>query len=1260
VLFLCLCGDTKAAPGFAESPEFALDLRGGRGTVNVGQGSASSAAFALDLRGVAQMTLGHWAESPAFTLNLLGESGGQTVSGRVFDSGSGSGLQGVSVWVGASSAITDSQGGYAFPSVGMGFYSLRAARSGYADFDGELVVAGGASVKRDIALTQAAPGSIRVTSITCKYPGFNYFLDGASMTVSFTANVDWAGRTPGKVQFLTPKGVKEVAATGGSVSQSFNMGTEFGAGGKLRAVAVGADGSRSAEKIASLIVMPPPLPELQQIGMNSLPSSSGTDFRYISKAGFNMSFFDEAMDAGIIPESIPLFGKQAMFVQFVPELECQIDSEGVATFSLKWSNAEFGKQAEEWGRGRNLKKMIDLLEDAASKGYVDRRRLPKAGMASMEFNWYPIAGGQFQYNRETLKWEPKGFGAGLAGKFELEKSWPFVFMAGPVPVPAYAKAAVKVEADAQVQALGLQPIKLNGVIHLEPYVRGSLGAGVDHVLAVEGWIGGGADLTLQYPQEPSFDARLHFNGGVTVYAFLWKWENELLYWEYPENSAAPAIWSAAAQPRKRAAPMSRDYLKVPGYAKFHGKKPKKAKADDIVLKSESGPLQTTIFPYSEPDSSSRGTNLHLVWLYDDAARGGMNRTVVVASRYDGAEWSAPAPVADDGTADFHPRVLAFSDGWTLAAWENERMAMSEGASFDAMKTNLEVAVAWRNPQTSAWLPAQNLTTNLFMDRSPLIAGPERTNVLLVWLANAASHTTGNAEEPNELLFSRWDGAQWSASLVFGAIPNPLVKYSLAYDGTNGWLAASVDLSNTHTNVTARELFLWRYQNGLWSAAERLTDNDLPDENPQLALDASGAPVMVWLNGNDLVSVVDFDMEHAQVVGTNIYCSNLADAKMATGQDGKIALSWAEPVSSSSDIVTVFHDPVFHSWGRRKQLTFDEETERSLTVSFWGTQKIIAAYNRLVLGPTNSATDLYVMEYVLGNDLSLKWLQSEPMNVGPGETAVFTARVLNNGDQTVAGVPVAFYLGDPGAGGVELGQVSLAQPLPAGEEADVMFGGVIPTNMPSGRLYAVVDPADTLLDAVRSNNVISIAVSGSDLSVESLTWSAVTSNMVSVVARVVNVGVATNGPCTIDFRFGGEGGTNVFSAALGSLGLLQGQDVSFTWELPAGVDYSELVAVIVGETPDWNEAERNNTCRLTVQKTSAVADLVMGPVLALGDGTAQVSASTEPGTYLYIETSEDLVHWLPWTNFVATNAVSTVVDGEPTVAGKRFYRAWRER
>ena len=84
--------------------------------------------------------------------------------------------------------------------------------------------------------------------------------------------------------------------------------------------------------------------------------------------------------------------------------------------------------------------------------------------------------------------------------------------------------------------------------------------------------------------------------------------------------------------------------------------------------------------------------------------------------------------------------------------------MPDTASLDTMKSNLEVLVAWFPPARGAWLPAQRMTTNSFLNRSPKLTGWSADNVLLTWIANPANDENGSPTAPNQIWSAQWNGS----------------------------------------------------------------------------------------------------------------------------------------------------------------------------------------------------------------------------------------------------------------------------------------------------------------------------------------------------------------------------------------------------------------------------------------------------------------------------------------------------------------------
>ena len=557
-----------------------------------------------------------------------------------------------------------------------------------------------------------------------------------------------------------------------------------------------------------------------------------------------------------------------------------------------------------------------------------------------------------------------------------------------------------------------------------------------------------------------------------------------------------------------------------------------------------------------------------------------------------------------------------------------------------------------------------MTTNGYLDRSPRLAGPSATNLLLVWVANTNNDLQGSAASPNQLWSATWNGSAWGAPQPFANVPYPLLKYDMTYDGTNAYVVMSLDAGNTLTNVNAHELFEVARQLGHWGNLQQLTTNQVPDDNPQLAIDPKGHIVLVWLQGNTLASVVDFNFANQRVASTNQYSSNLADFRLAADSDGRLAIVWAAPSPQySSDLWAMLYDPNFEVWGTSRQLTADPQAEMQTAVTFYSTNQLIALYDRLdfAIGNTNQSgslitkADLYVLQYALTNDLALAAysLMISPANPAPGQAVTLSVTAENLGDGAVSNVLVAFYQGDPAVGGTLIGQTNLALLLAPGATNVVSIPWTVPATTNALPIYAVIDPYHQFSDNGSGSNETHATVVEPDLAVTSLTWGQIASNLFSVTATTVNQGAIASHPATLSFLLNSLTGTNLFSSAVPSLAPGQSVDVNFLWNAPSLGNGLSLFAVVnCGTNVDFDP--QNNVMQVTIQPNIATVNAALGPVTLLPGEVLQVAMTGLAGQLYVVQVSTDLMNWATLTNLTLTNATGQFTDSTAN-SKQRFYR-----
>ncbi|MCP4249195.1 MAG: exo-alpha-sialidase, partial [bacterium] len=128
---------------------------------------------------------------------------------------------------------------------------------------------------------------ITITEVTSEHvspaKARTFFLDGVSLSQTFTATVDWDIRPEGVVRFITPLGSFDGVGAGDTWTRTLDMGSDFGPGGLLTVVAESADATplRSAPYVANLKVIAAP-PGLTSGGWSVAPLSD--PIKYVKSA----------------------------------------------------------------------------------------------------------------------------------------------------------------------------------------------------------------------------------------------------------------------------------------------------------------------------------------------------------------------------------------------------------------------------------------------------------------------------------------------------------------------------------------------------------------------------------------------------------------------------------------------------------------------------------------------------------------------------------------------------------------------------------------------------------------------------------------------------------------------------------------------------------------------------------------------------------------------------------------------------------------
>ncbi|MCM8769746.1 MAG: carboxypeptidase regulatory-like domain-containing protein, partial [Candidatus Omnitrophica bacterium] len=399
------------------------------------------------------------------------------IKGKVYDKNTGTPIENANVLIGNYGTASDPNGYYIIDWASPGVYSYVISKDGYVSLRGTIELTPNTIIEKDFCLSPSESGDeISIVEVNAKYNPPWCFLGNIHFLVEFSVVVDWKSYTPYKAIFTTTKSKKEYIWESSSFDDylpkiALDVG-ELEPGDTLRVKAISGEGKESSPG------------EFRFIIMKSIPGSfnvvdTGSGFYYQSLSVGNFSFISEGVPSNLIPAEIPFFGGSSFNLLFVPDLKAEVKN-NTAEYSL-------------------------LFGDLINGGNI----------GPVQINFSPYLGLSGTYSSYLMNWKWSGF---IGLKTDIKVETPPFYLPIPIPIPVYAKGAFLLSLNTRLDIKEIQPIKLNGTFVIEPAVRGILGVGVSDVLAVEGWVQGGSEITVQYPETPNLkNVVIVVKAGYTIY-----------------------------------------------------------------------------------------------------------------------------------------------------------------------------------------------------------------------------------------------------------------------------------------------------------------------------------------------------------------------------------------------------------------------------------------------------------------------------------------------------------------------------------------------------------------------------------------------------------------------------------------------------------------------------------------------------------------------------------------------------------------------
>jgi len=1094
----------------------------------------------------------------------------------------------------------------------------------------------GSGVSGRFSIDNRSGSGLRVKSLVPTYQGV--FPEGVEIINTFTATVDWAGKTPSKVVFKLNGAPTDVATVTSSAKTTYNMGSDLeysrgGAKNELIVYAVASDGATSQASQVNVWGL-----ELPEWAISFETKKGPISWKVDALTG-KLTFYGEVEVLKERP------GGTVNIPEWIPEIGGEYGVK-INPLNFQW---ELSAQAR-YGDGAGLTGSFDLGGTwGAEAKFGSKRKGEISATLSGAGEFYP----QFKLTDVSAE---------LAGKFTfLLPRAPLLCHWGCCHTGycPYFQASITPEVKGVVGLEEGEPSLIAGLkfknaeLELGVTLAGTVGAGSEGgIYYIAGTIGGKPYVVLQFPPDPSssclneyikkvaFDltARADFE----CLGYKWKEEWTFNLYTCPETGLMYVVAMPASE--KRIVPVEREYLRAKeGYCVFPARK------GGVGLMSVGGLPAPILNVGTVPAPSVAATSNEglLLFVFDANDKPTGKHQEIHYARWTGSSWGAHAPLTNNTRLDLYPAAAIAPDGSQIAVWVTAPEPNGSETGPRDILPGFEVAFSRYDSGAGSWPPPQTITDNNFVDILPWFEKLPGGEIRLCWIASPDNaipvwHDEGIAPSL-DLMAANWDGSAFGAPYLVAGGLSAVSPPSVCRTDTHEFLTYLKDADANSATADDREVMVRvRQIDGEWEADEQLTNDALSDSAAQAALDEADTPTVVWVkrmvptplpDGNDTyVDQLWFAKWDGGSWGKPLLgfeAAGIAEPKLIRNEAGRLILFWVAASKEFSDIYYSAYDSGSMQWGLPQQITHDQGAETMLSLAESG-GNILAGYvkRRIDLSDANGLpkiglSDIYLLEHIPAKDLFISpndisvsiapnldglagfcsyWLdegcgepngwchQADLDHNGTvdfndyslfvrdnGLIAEICADVHLSGDFIVEDVNVSFYDGDPNSDTL-IGSEIIDTILP-GQAKQVKVKWYVPGDKQTHHICVVVDPNNEIPETDDiGNNKAYVTLFKPDVKAESIAVLGYPgANTVLVGFSVKNSSQTVANPFACQVRKDSETGEIVHTAQIGTLAPRASAQSQFAWDV-SGEDANNYTLVVVADANDQIDEsdEGNNT------------------------------------------------------------------------------------
>ncbi len=745
----------------------------------------------------------------------------------------------------------------------------------------------------------------------------------------------------------------------------------------------------------------------------------------------------------------------------------------------------------------------------------------------------------------TIDWTQTG----VIVEGSVGKDFSFPFMVGPVPAFVEVEVAASIRADMYLSDAA-PTAGFNIDFEGDLSVSGGLGIGQADILSISG----GAQGNLKPTWKGNADySHFRLTASLALYAKV-----KVLFFEYKYTSdpIAEAVWIDVGSRRPTIVDPLADIdiydanayqLQDLSYL-MEGSSfmPEKLNKKGI----DAGSIQvidfvTNAYEEAQPriGAFSDGTMV-AVWVgsVDSADVNGLQ---LFASYFDGASWSEPIVVEQDGTADANPQLTVIDDV-AYIVWQdaNSRIELTDG--LDDIADKFDITMATFKPATKTF-EVEAITCDEILDMMPMVCG-EDGEAYVVWVNNTDNDLFVSSDANSILVRKISADGVGEAEVLYSTLPSVI---SMAVSCENGKLDVAYVADGDGNPETDGDGEV--YLNGSALTNNEVTENNLVFYNGDLYWTASG----------DL-------MNAAGLVYSGI---NGEQLRVVETSNGRVVL-FNKYDGLNATLYGLFYDNGTEAWGAPVALTDGVHaiSAFSAVVDSDGMLCILASELKVEkeIGEEDpyGKTDIKLITVPLGVDIAISDICYDSAEYTEGNNMPFALNVTNNGGTTTKGVTVIVT----DEFGAELNRNTFDVTLVPGASATLTYQFPVVDAQPMEHLYFTVISVEGE-DCDETNSTADVVIDHKDITVEQINWGMNADEELVVSANIVNRRYsAMNGTVTVSLREDSENGTVLATKVIEGLDAMEVQRVSFLTKYAEEKVYFITIEATEGNSNSLNDAD----------------------------------------------------------------------------------------